>query len=135
MMPGGSRCMPETAPPGPQTVVVTLPGEVDVTNRGLVQASLASALASDPTAVVADGTGTGFCDSAAIAALIVAHHKAAAAGAQLRVVMPSASVRRVMELNGADQVLRVYLSLASACADGSGSFPPPAVEHHDSPRT
>jgi len=127
MMPGGSPPRPECAPPGPRIVVVTLPGEVDLTNRGLVQAALASALASDPVAVVADGTGTAFCDSAAIAALIGAHRKAAAAGAQLRVVMPSASVRRVMQLNGADQVLRVYLSLASACADGSGSFPPPAA--------
>lgn len=121
MMPGGSRGMPQSAPPGPRTVVVTLPGEVDLTNTSRVQA----ALASEPVAVVADGTGTGFCDSAAIAALIGAHRTAAAAGAQLRVVMPSASVRRVMQLNGADQVLRVYLSLASACADGS--FPPPAA--------
>jgi anti-sigma B factor antagonist len=118
---------PEMAVPGPQTVVVALPAEVDLTNTGLVAADLARALASGAEVVVADGTGMGFCDSAAVAALIRAHHQAATAGAQLRVVATGKAVRRVLQLNGADQVLRVYPSLASACPDGSGSPPPPTA--------
>jgi anti-sigma B factor antagonist len=120
--------MPEMAVPGPQTVaVVALPAEVDLTNIGPVAAELAAVLASGAGVVVADGTGTGFCDSAAVAALIRAHHQAATAGAQLRVVATGKSVRRMMQLNGADQVLRLYPSLASACADGPGSSPPPTA--------
>jgi anti-sigma B factor antagonist len=113
-MSGGSRRVHQTAVPGPWTVVVKLPAEVDFSNQGLVQATFASALASRPKLVVADGTGTGFCDCAAIHALITAHHKAVAAGAQLRVVITDALVRRVLELTGADQILLVYPSLVDA---------------------
>ena len=133
-MAGGSDGIHETAVPAPQTVVVTLPDEIDISNKGLVQAALARALGSRPTVVVADGTGTGFCDCAAIATLITAHHNAAAAGAQLRAVLPTALVRRVLELTGADQVLRVYPSLYNAYADGSASprrHPQQQPEHHD----
>jgi anti-sigma B factor antagonist len=118
----------QDAMPAPRTVVVTLPGEIDIRNEGPVQAALAGALAGRPKVVVADGTGTGFCDSAAITALISAHHYAATAGAQLRLVLPSAAVRRVLELTDADQVLRVYLSLQNAYADGSAGSAP----HHQS---
>jgi anti-sigma B factor antagonist len=127
MMPDGVRRMPETAVPGPQTAVVAMPPELDLTNAGLVAAELAAALATGADVVVADGTGRGFCDSAAVAALIRAHHQAATAGAQLRVVATGKAVRRVLQLNGADQVLRVYPSLASACTDGSGGSPPPTA--------
>jgi anti-sigma B factor antagonist len=121
------RRMPEMAVPGPQTAVVTLPAEVDLTNIVLVASGLAAALASGPDVVVADGTGTTFCDSAAVAALIRTHHQAATAAVQLRMVVTARAVRRVLQLNGADQILRVYPSLASALADGSGSSPPPAA--------
>jgi anti-anti-sigma factor len=105
-------------------VVVTLPAEIDLTNHGLVQASIANALATKPNVVVADGTGTGFCDCSAIAALIAAHHQASAAGAQLRVVVNSAAVRRVLELLNADQILLLYPSLGHAEANGSQSPAP-----------
>jgi anti-anti-sigma factor len=106
-------------------VVVTLPAEVDVGNSGLVQAALAGALLGAPKVVVADGTGTGFCDCSAIAALMVIHRQAATAGAQLRVVVASAAVRRVLELIGADHVLLVYPSLEDAQSDGSHPPVPP----------
>jgi anti-sigma B factor antagonist len=101
------------------TSVVTLPAEIDVSNSNLVQAALADALASMPKVVIADGTGTGFCDCSAIAALVVVHRQAASAGAQLRVVVTSAAMRRVLDLTGADRVLRIYPSLDDAQADGS----------------
>jgi anti-anti-sigma factor len=100
-------------------VVVTLPAEIDVGNSGLVQAALAGALASMPKVVIADGTGTGFCDCSAIAALENIHRQAAVTGVTLRVVVTSAAVRRVLEILEADQVLLVYPSLAAAQADGS----------------
>jgi len=116
---GGSRRIQATPVPEPQTAVIALPAEIDAANTGLVEAALAGALASRPAVLIADGTATAFCDSSGIAALTRAHHQAAAARAQLRVVVTSASVRRVMELTGADQLLLLYPSLSGAQANGS----------------
>src|SRR5215471_16467225 len=116
-MSGGSRRTQATPAPGPQTAVAALPSEIDAANIGLVEAAVASALASRPAVLIADGTKTAFCDSSGIRALIHAHHQAAAAGAQLRMVIAATSpVRRVLELTGADQLLLVYPSLADAQA-------------------
>jgi hypothetical protein len=45
-------------------------------------------------------------------------HRAAAAGAQLRVVVGSPPMRRILELTAADQVLNTYPTLAAALAEG-----------------
>jgi anti-sigma B factor antagonist len=128
-MPGGSRPTQAPAVPEPQTAIVALPHEIDSVNTGLVEAALASALASRPAVLIADGTQTVFCDSSGVAALLRAHYQAAAAGAQLRMVVPSSQVRRVLQLIGADQLLLVYPGLADAQADGSPRpAPPPAAD-------
>lgn len=101
--------------PSPLAVLVTLPAEIDISNDGLVEDELTSALGDGLTVLVADGTRTTFCASAGMSALIRAHHQAEAAGKQLRVVA-SPAVRRILELTGADQVLDTYPSLADALA-------------------
>jgi anti-anti-sigma factor len=50
-------------------------------------------------------TATTFCDSSGPRELLLAHHKATAGGIELRIVMPSADVRRIFQLTGLDQVL------------------------------
>ena len=133
-MSGGSRHIQTTPVPGPQTAVVPLPAEIDAANVGLVDAAMASALASRPAVLIADGTQTAFCDSSGIAALVHAHRQAAAAGAQLRVVVVGSPVRRILELIGADQLLLVYPSLAAAQTDGSHPPASPAAagpEHQE----
>ena len=122
-MSGGSRSTQATPVPEPQTAVVALPAEIDAANVGLLEAALASALAARPVVLIADGTSTVFCDSAGIGALVHTHRQAAAAGAQLRAVITNPSVRQILEIIGADQLLLVYPSLAAAQADGSD---PPA---------
>jgi anti-sigma B factor antagonist len=122
-MPVGSRRIHATPVPEPQTAVVQLPAEIDAANTGLVEAALTSALASRPQVLIADGTKTTFCDSAGIATLIHAHRQAAATGAQLRVVITSTPVRRILEIIGADQLLLVYSSLPGAQADRSQPAP------------
>jgi anti-sigma B factor antagonist len=126
-MSGGSRRVQATLVSEPQTAVVALPAEIDAANIGLVDAAVASALASRPVVLIADGTSTVFCDSAGIAALIHAHRQAAAVGAQLRVVVTGSPVRRILELIGADQLLLVYPSLSDAQADGSHQPAPPSA--------
>lgn len=102
-------------PPPPLAVLVTLPAEIDISNDGLVEDELTSALGDGLAVLVADGSRTTFCASAGMSALIRAHHQAQAAGTQLRVAA-SPAVRRILELTGADQVLDTYPSLADALA-------------------
>jgi anti-anti-sigma regulatory factor len=63
-------------------VIVTLPAEIDMANECGVAAQLGCALASGAPVVVADMTGTRFCDSMG-RALALAHRQAAARHAEL----------------------------------------------------
>jgi len=121
-MSGGSPHSQASAVPGPQTVVVALPGEIDSSNDGRVQDALTRALDNGTTVVVANGSGTSFCASSGVTALLAAHRHAATAGRQLRVAA-SPAVRRVLELTGAGQVLDTYPTLTAALA---GRARPPA---------
>jgi anti-sigma B factor antagonist len=105
------------SPQQPRLAVVTLPGEIDASNDGQVQDTLTRAL--DGTAVlVADAGATTYCGCSGVTALLLTHHRAAAAGAQLRVVVGSPPMRRILQLTAADQVLNTYPTLAAALADG-----------------
>jgi anti-anti-sigma factor len=106
------------SPQQPRLAVVTLPGEIDISNDGQVQDTLTSALDDGTAVLVADAGGTTFCGCSGVTALLLTHHRAAAAGAQLRVVVGSPSMRRILELTTADQVLNTYPTLAAALADG-----------------
>jgi anti-sigma B factor antagonist len=110
---GAKAAAPQSPPP--LAVVVTLPAEIDISNDGLVEDELTSALGDGLAVLVADGTRTTFCASAGVSALIRARHQAEAAGMRLRVVA-SPGVRRILELTGADQVLDTYPGLADALA-------------------
>jgi anti-sigma B factor antagonist len=133
-VPGGELAAPgqkpqsASPPPGtagaavsarqPRLAVVTLPGEIDISNDGQVQDTLTSALDDGTAVLVADASGTTFCGCSGVTALLLTHHRAAAAGAQLRIVVGSPSMRRILELTAADQVLNTYPTLAAALADG-----------------
>jgi anti-sigma B factor antagonist len=105
------------SPRQPRLAVVTLPDEIDISNDGQVQDTLTSALDDETAVLVADAGGTTFCGCSGVTALLLTHHRAAAAGAQLRVVVGSPSMRRILELIAADQALNTYLTLAAALAD------------------
>jgi anti-sigma B factor antagonist len=69
--------------------------------------ALTRALGDRTAVVVADGSGTSFCASSGVAALLAVHRQGVTAGTQLRVAA-SPVIRRVLELTGADQVLVIY---------------------------
>jgi anti-sigma B factor antagonist len=98
------------------SAVVTLPAEIDMANADRVVADLRAAFAPGVTIVVADMTATTFCDSRGIHALVMAHQRAGASGAELRLVVPSACVLRVLALTGLDRWLAIYPSLQEALA-------------------
>jgi anti-anti-sigma factor len=117
-----------TSPHARQPIVVTLPSEIDLTNASQVHDALTRVRESG-TAVVADATETTFCDCAGVRALVRAHHQATAAGTNLRVASAtSPTVRRILELTGADHVLDTYPTLTAAL-DG----PPRAPGAHSRP--
>jgi anti-sigma B factor antagonist len=67
--------------------------------------------------IVADLTGTTFCDSSGIRYLLLAQDAAAAHGAELRLaVQPDGMVLRMLTLMGLHRVFQVHVSLDKATA-------------------
>ena len=100
-----------------ESAVVVLPDEIDVLNAGSVGEQLVAAIVPG-VAVVADLSMTTFCDCAGVYSLLLAHREASASNAELRLVVRSRAVLRILELLGADQVLPVYPDLSAALAGG-----------------
>jgi anti-sigma B factor antagonist len=96
--------------------VVVLPGEIDFRNADSVVELLVAALVPGAGVIIADLTLTAFCDCAGVRSLLLAHHKAGASNVELRLVVRSRIVLRILELVGADQVLSVYPDLGVALA-------------------
>ena len=99
-----------------QPVVVTLPAEIDIANAGQVGEQLSSAIAQGAGIVIADMTGTRFCDSSGISMLVQAHRQAAANQAELRLVVLATAVLRALKLVRMDFLLPIYPSLDAALA-------------------
>lgn len=118
-------CAHDEAQPG-HTVLVTLPAELDLLNASQAGVQLHAALTSDESIVVADLSGTSYCDVAAARMLLQMHHDAAVDGAQLRLVMPAGPVRRVLELLALDGQLDLYSSVRDA-AGGTASRRPSRI--------
>jgi anti-sigma B factor antagonist len=110
----------------PQPVVVTLPAEIDIANADRIGEELCAAFAPGIRTVIADMTGTRFCDSSGISMLLMAHRKASASNAELRLVALSTVVLRALTLVRIDHLLRVYPSLAEALKPGPAPEPPTA---------
>ena len=104
------------APAGP--VVVTLPAEIDIANAERIGEELCAAFAPGVTTVIADMTRTRFCDSSGISMLVMAHRKATASHAELRLVALSTAVLRALTLVRIDHFLSVYPSVADALRPG-----------------
>jgi anti-sigma B factor antagonist len=115
-----SLAVPDDLASPASTAIVGLPGEIDVTNAPAVQALITEALAPGVTVVVADLTATGFCDSAGLRHLLLAHRQVAQAGAQLRLAIPpDGPLGRITELTGINRYLAVYPTLQLAVDGGS----------------
>jgi anti-sigma B factor antagonist len=82
-------------------VVVTLPAELDVANARQVQASLMATIESGARLVIAEMSGTTFCDVRGARAIIGAAEAAAAAGVMLHVEGAGRLPLKVLTLLGA----------------------------------
>jgi anti-sigma B factor antagonist len=96
---------------GAAPVVVTLPAEIDIANADQVFGRLCLAIGSGAGIVIADLTGTDFCGSAGIGAVLMARDRAAAEGVRLRLALqPSGPVRSLFQLMGLDRKLQAYVT-------------------------
>lgn len=93
--------------------IVHLPEEIDIANAEMVGEELIATIGRGAV-VVADMTATVFCDSQCIRHLLVANDQAKEAGAELRLVIQSEAVLRVLRITGVDRLLNIYPSLDAA---------------------
>jgi anti-anti-sigma factor len=96
-------------------VVVAFPDEIDVANAGQLADLLAPAIDSAAPVIIADLSGTDFCDAAGVRQLVEICDQVASAGSQLRLVIrPDSLLRRLLVLFRADHLLPVYASAEEA---------------------
>jgi anti-sigma B factor antagonist len=94
--------------------VVTLPAEIDIGNAERIGRELCAAARPGVKVIIADMSLTEFCDSSGVRSLVFGRDAANAIDAELRLVIPSAAVLRVLSLMGLDPVFQIYPSLGLA---------------------
>ncbi len=99
--------------------IVTLPAEIDISNADSVGRELCAAARPGVAVVIADMTRTQFCDSSGARNLMLAQDAAIRNHAELRLVIPSATVLRMLSVLGFDQLLLIYPSLGTALTSGA----------------
>jgi anti-sigma B factor antagonist len=97
-----------------RTAVVSLPVEIDVTNADMIREELLSVINQGASVLVADMSKTIFCDSAGVSALVRSRTRAAASQSDIRVVVATPAVQRVLSLTGVDRLLDIYPSVAAS---------------------
>jgi anti-anti-sigma factor len=83
--------------------LLTVSGELDISNASELEEVVTSIAATRPERLVFDMAGLRFIDSAGLAVLLRASH----AAADVRLRAPSAAVRRLVELTGLSDVLSI----------------------------
>jgi anti-anti-sigma factor len=116
--------------------VVRAPEEIDITNaEGLLEALVEAAAHSHGT-FVADMTGTRFCDSSGIHALISAYQQAGAHGGEMILAIPSPHILRILAITGVNRIIPSVGSVDEALARiGSRRQPFSPAASADQPRS
>jgi anti-sigma B factor antagonist len=98
-----------------EQAVITMAAEIDVTNADEIRQALLAAASDSAAVLIIDMSGTTFCDSAGVQAIIDARNKATATRTQLRLV--ATAVLRILTLTGVDQLIPIYPTLEAALAE------------------
>lgn len=96
--------------------VVTMPTDIDLTNAAGVYRLLATVAAQSPEIITVDLTGTAFCDSAGVSALLNARGVIVDADGELRIALGQSPIGRVLQLCGVDQVIPIFTDVAGSLA-------------------
>jgi anti-anti-sigma factor len=84
---------------------LSLSGELDLNGVDAASAALDELAARDVTAIEVDASGLTFLDSSGLRALLAGREQLQAKGVHLRVVNPSASITRVLDMTGTRSIL------------------------------
>jgi anti-sigma B factor antagonist len=103
-----------TAQLGSSAYVVSVTGELDVSNAHEFAEECKRVLDRGATRLVVDLVGLSFMDSVAIGALAKAANGIRAGGGECVVVVDDPRIRRVFEITGIDRIFRIERSLAEA---------------------
>jgi len=96
--------------------VMAAPEEIDITNAAALRSALFDAATGHHAMLVVDMTRTRFCDVSGLHAVVAAHKRAKAEGAEVVLVVAGTPVLRVLSLTGIDRVIHNFSSLAAALA-------------------
>jgi anti-anti-sigma factor len=99
--------------------VVTFPEHIDVSNVARLREQLLAVINRGAVVLIADMSGTASCDHAAVDAIARAYQRAAVSGTQLRLVVTTPVVRRVLSIEGLDRLISVYPTVEAAMAAGT----------------
>jgi anti-sigma B factor antagonist len=99
-----------------RTAVVSLPVEIDITNADRVREDLLSLLNQGAALLIADLSNTTFCDSAGMSALARGFRRAEANQSDMRLVVSTPAVQRILALTGIDRLLDIYPTVAASLA-------------------
>ena len=95
---------------------MVFPEEVDVANAGQIREELLSVINRGAAVLIADMTDTVSCDHAGVDAIGRVYQRALVSGTELRLVVGSEIVRRVLAMSGVDRVVSIYPFVAASLA-------------------
>jgi anti-anti-sigma factor len=96
--------------------IMVLPEHIDLSTIDSIREQLLSIVNRDVPVLVADMTATISCDHTGSDALARAHQRAVASGTEMRLVVSSEIVRRVLSASGVDRLMSVYPTVEAALA-------------------
>lgn len=94
--------------------LLTLPAEIDIGNAGEIGETIRAAFRPRVEMVIADMSGTVFCDSTGARELLLATERAEENLAELRLVIGGGPVLRILTILGFDCLLRIYPTMNAA---------------------
>lgn len=97
-------------------IAVELPTEVDLDNAPDIGDQLVGLLNPDAPGLIVDMTGTSFCDSSGVNAVVRAYHRALEVGGWVRLVVTASSVHKVFQIVSVDQLIPIHASVGDAAA-------------------
>jgi anti-anti-sigma factor len=101
--------------------VVAAPDEIDITNAPGLQTALLEASALGRGTFVVDMSGTQFCDSAGMHALVQAHKRSQSEGGEMLLAVSAAAVLRIFAITGIDHLIPSFPTLEQALAHPSAA--------------
>jgi anti-sigma B factor antagonist len=97
-----------------QVAVVALPAEIDVSNADAIREDLLSVVNRGAVLLIADMSQTTFCDSAGVSALVRTFRRAAESASEMRLVVSTPAVQRVLSIAGVDRLIDIYPSVTAS---------------------